>query len=211
MARGERRLAVLNELTDIGMQLVREVGRQVPAQSEARDPALGRNSLGMRGRLVGRPGTDVLAPGSGGAADCGFGGQDRDGWVCAPSAGFSGYYYVRGAWRTWDGKMKARKRKKVEEAIASGAEPVDAEDLLRDQNKRADDAEYGDEFSDRPIGMAVTYICGALVVEVNLKHFSDAEMGFDTEAIKSTKGGFGRVDGGGFRRLEGWCGAWDGT
>ena len=57
-----------------------------------------------------------------------------------------------GIWRSWDSGSKAKVRQKVEEAIASGAEPGDAENLLCDLNERLDDPEYGDEMSDRPIG-----------------------------------------------------------
>ena len=173
---GERRarhLRMLAELADVGMELVQHVKRQVleeevsPDRAKFADPVLAFTRLAKAVRQTLALEAKVAAGGFASA-------QPASRGVAGPD----------GVWRIWDGKMKARVRKKVEAAIASDAEAGDAENLLRDLNERLDDPEYGDEMSDRPIGLIVSLICSALGVEVDLKHFSDAEMGFDTAAMK---------------------------
>jgi hypothetical protein len=170
MERRARHLRILTELADIGMELVQHVRLQVLEEvvPPGVDPVLAFATLAKAVRQTVALEAKVAADGFATSRPI-----SRD--AAKPA----------GAWRIWDGKMKARVRKKVEEAIASGAEDGETENLLRDLNERLDDPEYGDEMSDRPIGMVVAYICGALGVEVDLKHFSDAEMGFDTEVMKS--------------------------
>jgi hypothetical protein len=163
-----RHLRILAELADIGMELVQRVRLQVLEEevSPGVDPVLAFDRLAKAVRQTVALEAKVAA-----------GGFDTPSPVsrrAAPS---------EGAYRLWDSRLKAKVR--VKEAIASGAEPGDAEDLLRDLNERLDDPEYGDEMPDRPIGMAVALICGALGVRADLKDFTDAEMGFDTEAMKA--------------------------
>jgi hypothetical protein len=165
--RRARHLRILADLADIGMELVQHVRQRALAEEappEA-DPVLAFARLAKAVRQTVALEAKVAA-----------GGFD------APSPVSRSAAPSEGAFRPWDGKMKAKVRLKVEETIACGAEPGDAEDLLRDLNERLDDPEYGDEMSDRPIGMAVALICGALGVRADLKDFTDAEMGFDTEA-----------------------------
>jgi hypothetical protein len=166
--RRARHLRILADLADIGMELVQHVRQRALAEEAApeADPVLAfarvaravRQTVALEARVA-AGGFDTPSPVSRRAA---------------PSDGAS---------RLWDSKLKAKVR--VKEAIACGAEPGDAEDLLRDLNERLDDPEYGDEMPDRPIGLAVALICGALGVTADLKDFTDAEMGFDTEAMKS--------------------------
>ena len=83
------------------------------------------------------------------------------------------------------GPLRAKVRRAVEEAIASGAEAGDAEDLLRDLDERLDDPDYGEEMAGRPIGMIVALICGAMGVKVDLKDFTDTELGFERDDVKA--------------------------
>jgi hypothetical protein len=171
--RRARHLRMLAELADIGMELVQHVKRQVleeevsPGRTKYADPVLAFTRLARAVRQTLALEAKVAAGGFSG-----------------PSPISQGAAESEGAWRIWDGKKKAKVRLKVEEAIASLADPSDAEDLLRDLNERLDDPEYGDEMSVRPVGMAFALICGALGLEVDLKKYSDAELGFDTEAMR---------------------------
>jgi hypothetical protein len=168
--RRARHLRILTELADIGMELVGHVRRQVLEEEvpPGVDPVLAFARLAKAVRQTLALEAKVAAGG-----------------FNTPMSVARGAAKSEGAWRIWDGKSKAKVRKKVEEAIASDADAGDAEDLLRDLNERPDDAEYGDEMSDRPIGMIVAMICGDLGVKIDLGCFSDAELGFDTEAMKS--------------------------
>jgi hypothetical protein len=168
--RRARHLRILTELAEIGMELVQHVRLQVLEEvvPPGVDPVLAFARLAKAVRQTVALEAKVAA-----------GGFDTPRLVARGAA------KPEGPWRSWDSGSKAKVRQKVEEAIASGAEPEDAENLLCDLNERLDDPEYGDEMSDRPIGLIVSLICSALGVEVDLKHFSDAEMGFDTEAMKS--------------------------
>ena len=172
--RRARHLRILAKLADVGMELVEHVKRQVleeevsPGRAKCADPVLSYARLARAVRQTLALEAKVVA----------------DGFACAPSVAW-GVAGSEGGFRSWDGKLKARVRLKVEEAIASGAEAGETEDLLRDLNERLDDPEYGDDMSDRPIGMAVALICGALGVQVDLRHFSDAELGFDREDMKA--------------------------
>ena len=167
--RRARHLRILTELAEIGMELVQHVRLQVleEAVPAGADPVLAFARLAKAIRQTVALEAKVAAGEFASAQPVSRG-------VAGPDGG----------WRIWDGKMKARVGQKVEAAIASDAEAGDAENLLRDLNERLDDPEYGDEMSDRPIGLIVSLICSALGVEVDLKHFSDAEMGFDTAAMK---------------------------
>jgi hypothetical protein len=164
-----RHLRILAELAEIGMELVQHLRLQVleEAVPAGVDPVLAFARLAKAIRQTVALEAKVAANGFATARPVAPGAARTD-----------------RVWRIWDGKMKARVRQKVEAAIASDAEAGDAEDLLRDLNERLDDPEYGDEMSDRPIGLVVSLICSALGIEVDLKHFSDAEMGFDTAAMK---------------------------
>jgi hypothetical protein len=164
-----RHLRILTVLAEIGMELVQHVRLQVLEETVPAgvDPVLAFARLAKAIRQTVALEAKVAADGFATARPVAPGAARTD-----------------GVWRIWDGKLKARVRKKVEAAIASDAEPGDTENLLRDLNERLDDPEYGDEMSDRPIGLVVSLICSALGVEVDLKHFSDAEMGFDTAAMK---------------------------
>jgi hypothetical protein len=164
---------MLAELAEIGMELAREVRVQAveavpPGRVIRADPVVAFARLGRAVRQTLALESKVAA----GGFDFPFPVSRR---ADQPD----------GAYRSWDSGTKAKVRRSVVEAIASGAEAGDAEDLLRDLNERLDDPEYGDEMSDRPIGMAVALICGALGVTVDLTHFSDTEMGIDSEAMKS--------------------------
>jgi hypothetical protein len=173
MERRGRHLRMLAELAEIGMELAREVRLQAveaapPGRVIKADPVVAFARLGKAVRQTLALESKVAAGGFDGPFPVSRSAAQPD-----------------GAYRPWDSGTKATVRRSVVEAIASSAEAGDAEDLLRDLNERLDDPEYGDEMSDRPIGMAVALICEALGVEVDLKDFTDAEMGFDTEAMKS--------------------------
>jgi hypothetical protein len=166
-----RHLRILARLADIGMELVEHVRQQVfedDVPPAGVDPVLAFARLAKAVRQTVALEAKVAA-----------GGFDT------PMPVVRGGAKPEGAWRSWDSKSKAKVRQKVEEAIASDADATDTEDLLRDLNERLDDPEYGDEMSNRPIGMIVGLICGALGVKVDLGRYSDAELGFDREDFKS--------------------------
>ena len=170
---GERRarhLRILAELAEIGMELVQHVQRQVLDEDvpPGADPVLAFARLAKAVRQ-----TVALE------AKVALGG-----FSAAPPIA-RGAAKPEGAFRSWNGKSKAKVRQFVEAAITSGAEPGDAEDLLRDLDERLDDPEYGDEMADRPIGMIVALICGAMEVKVDLRDFTDTELGFDREDVKA--------------------------
>ena len=166
---GERRarhLRILVDLADIGMELVEHVRRQgleevVPP---AADPVLAFARLARAVRQTVALEAKVAA-----------GGFDTPLPVSrSKAASQSGF-----------GPLRAKVRRAVEEAIASGAEAGDAEDLLRDLDERLDDPDYGEEMAGRPIGMIVALICGAMGVKVDLKDFTDTELGFDRDDVKA--------------------------
>lgn len=168
-----RHLRMLAELAEIGMELVREVRVQaleeVPAgRLMAADPVLSFARLARAVRQTVALEAKVAVDGFASAQPASRG-ATRPGAAVQP--GFV--------------KMKARIRRSVEEAIASGAEPGDAEDLLRDLDERLDDPEYAEEMGDRPFGMIVALICGGLGVKIDLKDFTDTELGFDREDMKA--------------------------
>jgi hypothetical protein len=168
--RRARHLRMLVRLADVGMELIEHVRRQVLEDEvpPGVDPVLAFASLAKAVRQTVALEAKVAAGG-----------------FSTPQPAARAVVQSEGVWRPWDGKLKAKVRLKVEEAIASLADPSDAENLLCDLNERLDDPEYGDEMSDRPVGMAFALICGALGLEVDLKKYSDAELGLDREDFKA--------------------------
>jgi hypothetical protein len=168
--RRERHSRILQELADIGMELVQHVRRQAleeVAPSSA-DPVLAFTRLARAVRqtiaLDARLATGAVAP------------------VRPVAQG-------NAAARPGIGLLRARVRRSVEEAIATaseadGADGEAAEALLLDMHEQLDDPEFEDELAEWPIGVVVASICRALRVEVDLAHFSDAEMGLDAESIR---------------------------
>jgi hypothetical protein len=186
MARAERRLAVLNELTDIGMQLVREVGRQVLAQSEARDPAVGPKQPAFTGRVgesdlglvfsrLARAVRQSVAL----AAKLDCDGEVQAQHLTAAQAARSAAEGRRIK------KVKEQAREYVEKAIHESADGTVAENLMYDLDEWLEEPGAEEEFGTRGIGSIVAHICHDLNVEIDLRHFSDAELNFDTEAMKS--------------------------
>src|ERR1700712_341219 len=168
--RRERHSRILQELADIGMELVQHVRRQAleeVAPSSA-DPVLAFTRLARAVRqtiaLDARLATGAVAP------------------VRPVLQG-------NAAARPGIGLLRARVRRSVEEAIATaseadGADGEAAEALLLDMHEQLDDPEFEDELAEWPIGVVVASICRALRVQVDLTHFSDAEMGLDAESIR---------------------------
>ncbi len=76
-------------------------------------------------------------------------------------------------------QTKDRVRRCVEDAIRSGTDVGDAEALLLNLDERLDDPDIVDELGSRPIGVIIAGICGDLGVKVDLRYFTDAELGFD--------------------------------
>ncbi len=85
-------------------------------------------------------------------------------------------------------QKKERVRRLVEDAISADTDAGDAEGLRLDLDERLDDPEIEDELGRRPIGVVVLRICRDLGVDVDLRHFSDAELGFDI-ALAGQAGG----------------------
>ena len=180
-----RHLRILADLADIGMELVEHVRRQAleevtPGRA---DPVLAFERLAKAVRQTIALEAKVAA-----------GGFDIPQPAARKSAATAEFGF---------GLMKTRVRKRVAEAIASDADPGDAEHLLRDLDERLDDPEYMEEMANRPFGMIVALICGALNVEIDLKYFTDAELGFDTEAMRNAPRP-ARGDAAGMPASHGW-------
>ena len=181
-ARAEWRLEMLGQLAEMGMRLAREVERQamdavagdevVPAVPAGRGGGVGsggdfgltfariaravRQTLALQARLDSEAGLQAVAARTGREA----------------------------AERKRVKQTKDRVRGCVEDAIRAGADGGDAEALLLDLDERLDDPEIVDELGSRPIGVIVAGICDDLGVKVDLRYFSDAELGFDMATMR---------------------------
>jgi hypothetical protein len=160
-ARAERRLVFLGELAAIGMRLAREVERQALDGELAGDPGLvfSRISRAVRQTLALEARLDAEAE--------------------AQARQVSSAQKSREAARLREArKQKDRVRRYVEEAIAANDDGRDAEGLELELDERLEDPDYEDELGERPIGVIVAGICGALGVKVDLRHFTDAELDY---------------------------------
>jgi hypothetical protein len=160
-ARAERRLAMLAELAAIGMRLAREVERQALGEVLAGDPGLAfsrisravRQTLALEARLDAEAEVEVQRVS-----------EARKRQEAAR---------LREA-----RKQKERVRRHVEDAIAANDDGRDAEGLRLELDERLEDPDYEDELGGRPIGVIVAGICSLLGVNVDLRHFTDAELDY---------------------------------
>jgi hypothetical protein len=143
--RAERRLRILQELAEIGMDLARAVQRRALA---AEDPAVVANPALSFSRIARAVRQTVALEAK---LD-----QDRQA-VMAERA----ERRARDA-RLQAHKHKARIRDLVERAIDAEASGDAAEDLLCDLNERLEDADDLAAFADRPVAEIVAHICREL-------------------------------------------------
>jgi hypothetical protein len=198
--RAERRLAMLGELAAIGMRLAREVERQALGE------ALDGGSETMRGGVA-RPQADmglVFSRISRAVRQTLALEARLDEEAAVEVVRVSQAQKSREAARRREvRKQKERVRRHVDDAIAANDDGRDAEGLRLELDERLEDPDYEDELGGRPIGVIVAGICGALGVEVDLGHFTDAELDFHfpapgvgREAGPSAEAG-GSIDAGG--------------
>ena len=114
-------------------------------------------------------------------------------------------------------QTKDRVRRCIEDAIRAETDGADTESLLLDLDERLDDPDILDELGLRPIGVIVAGICDDLGLKVDLRYFSDAELGFDMATMRpGMERGAGAAgvdgaqarDGAGRDGLSGDAGAW---
>jgi hypothetical protein len=159
--RAERRLRILQELAEIGMDLARAVQRRALAAnadpSAAVDLAL---SLSRIARAV-RQTVALEAK------------LDQDRHAAAAA---------RAERRTRDARLQAHQHKtriraRVERAIDAEASGEAAEDLLCDLNERLEDADDLAAFADRPVAEIVAHICRELDIAPPPALWDEAEWG----------------------------------
>jgi len=174
-------LAVLEELTDIGMEIARALRDRVADQAgeAAPDPGLAfsriaravRQTVALEARL------DQERQAAHGLA------QAHAAEAQAKVAREAAYERLRGAIRKNDVRCA------VEQAIDDQADGGDVERLVTDLRERLDDeSEYDDlEFNDRPIGEMVASICRDLGLTVDLSLWEDEDWAIE-EAQARTLG-----------------------
>ena len=182
VARAEWRLEMLGQLGEIGMRLAREAERRVmDAVPEDEVVPAGRVGgvgpgldFGLTFARIARAVRQTLAL------------QARLDAVADVQAQLAAAARAgrAAAERRRVKQMKDRVRGCVEEAIRAESDGGDAEALLLDLDERLDDPEIVDELGSRPIGAIVAGICDDLGVKVDLRYFSDAELGFDRAAMR---------------------------
>ena len=179
-----RHLRMLAELGDIGMELARDLRPSAPDADRAgagqnADPGVEqRVDAALAYTRVARAVRQTVALAARLTAEA----RERGRQDVLDEA-------VRSAAERRRTKQKTERiRKLVEDAIASEADTGDAEGLRLDLDERLDDPEIEDELGRRPIGVVVLRICRDLGVDVDLRHFSDAELGFDI-ALAGQAGG----------------------
>jgi hypothetical protein len=172
---------MLAELAEIGMNLARDVARQAAAaeahgrQDALPDPAVrqvGGGSgldLALVFSRIARAVRQTVALEARLAADAEV--LAKQGAVVQASR--------MAAERRRLKQQKDRVRRYVEDAISADPEAGDAEGLRLDLDERLEDLDIEAELGRRPIGVIVLGICSDLGVELDLRHFSDAELGFD--------------------------------
>jgi hypothetical protein len=188
--RAERHLRMLAELAEIGMELARDLRRQVlgepgteavqpdPAQSDIAAGRVGgtdlRADLGLVFSRIARAVRQTVALEARLAAEA----QAREQQDAAVQASRMAAQRARAK------QQKERVKRLVEEAIASEADGRDAEGLLLDLDERLDDPDVEAELGWRPLGVIVAGICENLGIEIDLSGFSDAELGFDRASMR---------------------------
>ena len=176
-----RHLGMLAELAEIGMELARDVRRQAlagdPPRDALPDPALvnragadgARADFGLMFARVARAVRQTVALEARLAADAQA--REREGAVAQASRAAAERKRLK--------QQKERVRRLVEDAISADADAGDGEGLRLDLDERLEDPDIEDELGRGPIGVVVLGICKDLGVEFDLRHFSDAELGFD--------------------------------
>lgn len=195
-ARAERRLRMLAELGDIGMELARHVRLQVlgeagpdtaeahAARPEVAGGRIGGADLGLVFSRIARAVRQTLA------LEARLDAEGQAGAVSAVQAGRAA------AERKRVKQVKERIRRCVEDAIRAETDGSDTESLLLDLEERLEDPDIEDELGNRPIGVVVAGICADLRIEVDLSHFTDAELGVDTASMGPKEGPNGGSGGG---------------
>jgi hypothetical protein len=159
--RAERRLCILQELAELGMDLARDV--QARALAVDADPATAGDLVLSFARIVRAVRQTVALEAK----------LDRDGQAASAE---------RAERRARDArdrvyKHKARVRDLVERAIDAEASGDAAEDLLCDLNERLEDADDLAGFADRPVAEIVAHICRELGLSPPPSLWNEADWG----------------------------------
>ena len=183
-----RHMRVLEELTDIGMRLARDVERQALADKPRRDalpdPALlngagrARTDWALVFARIARAVRQTVALEAKLAAEA----EERGREVSADEARRAALQKARVR------QQKVRVKRLVEDAIAAEADADEAEGLLLDLEERLGDPDIEAELGSRPIGVIFAAICADLGIEADLSVFSDAELGFDIAPARPAGG-----------------------
>ena len=170
--RAERHLRILQELADIGMELVRAV--KARALDPEADPAATAELVLTFSRIARAVRQTVALEAR----------IDRDRQAAAVERA------ERRVRETLDRALrhKARVRDLVERAIDSEASGAAAEDLLLDLDERLEDADDLAGFADRPVAEIVARICRDLGVAPPPNLWDDADLGIVQDRAMATPG-----------------------
>jgi hypothetical protein len=168
--RAERRFRALQELTEIGMDLAREVRRQV-LDPAAEAPGA---DLGLAFSRIARAVRQTVALEA--KLD-----QDRQKSQAEAASRLAVETRLRGI------RRKTKVRDIVERVIETEARESDAERLLDDLDERLEDADDTD-FADRSVGELVAGICRDLGVTPDWGLWEDEDWGIEAAGVALTSG-----------------------
>ena len=164
---------MLAELAEIGMELTRKVGRQALEEAGSTSEADGgaglRGDLGLVFARIARAARQTVALEARLEADA----------RALEQRGTEVQASREATQRARMKQQKVRMRRLVEATISVEVDPGDAENLRLDLDERLENPDVEAELGWRPIGVIYAGIRQELGIEADLRHFTDAEPGFD--------------------------------